>query len=479
MYLKKVILKNFQSHEYTEIELVKGINAIIGPSDSGKTAIIRGIRWALYNEPSGDSFRRHQTKETEVKLEFSDGFSLLRGRKSTTNYYKISEEDGEEAYYEAFGNTLPPEIEEHLGIRQVSLAKNLKEELNISRQLDPPFLLGESPRVKAEAIGRLSGAYIADLALEKLSKELRDQQREIRNEEREIQEAEDSLKNYEHLIEEEKILKTIDKLFVKIEEREILLGKVSEFSKKLEKVHLQRKKEEQVLEKTKNLEKIENIYEDLSRKLEKMNQFQLLERRWTKNREGQEISLKELERTKHLALLEEKRDLLLGKVERLNLLEKFAQELNTNRKKQKENLQKIHAFPIEETDLLVQHAKESFEELKILKSLEVQLMDFSKKAREAKKTLQRTKDLPIIEKNIKRVEELGKDLEFIKSLENKLSLLSKKQQKLARIYLLAGEKIEEVSEEYRKILQHLKICPTCHSSLTEEQLDQMLKDLRI
>ena len=56
--IDKIILENFQSHKYSELEFVEGLNAIIGSTDSGKTAIFRAIKWALYNEPQGDYFVR-------------------------------------------------------------------------------------------------------------------------------------------------------------------------------------------------------------------------------------------------------------------------------------------------------------------------------------------------------------------------------------------------------------------------------------
>ena len=38
-YIEKVILENFQSHKYTVLDFTKGLNSIVGPTDSGKTAI--------------------------------------------------------------------------------------------------------------------------------------------------------------------------------------------------------------------------------------------------------------------------------------------------------------------------------------------------------------------------------------------------------------------------------------------------------
>ena len=47
-YIKKIILQNFQSHKYSIVELDEQLNVIVGPSDSGKSAIIRALKWVLY-----------------------------------------------------------------------------------------------------------------------------------------------------------------------------------------------------------------------------------------------------------------------------------------------------------------------------------------------------------------------------------------------------------------------------------------------
>lgn len=479
MYLKKVILKNFQSHEYTEIELTKGINAIIGPSDSGKTSIIRGIRWALYNEPSGDAFRRHNTKETEVKLEFSDGFSLLRGRKTSTNYYKIwKTKDSEEVYYEAFGTKLPVEIEEHLGVRQVSLAKNLKDEINIARQLDPPFLLAESPRVKAEAIGRLSGAYVADLALEKLAKEIRDANSSIRVEEREIQEAEDALKDYEYLIEEEKFLNKIDYIFEQIENSQKLLKSLETFFQRFEKIKSQKTEEEKVLEQTKNIQKLEEIYNSLNSFLLKSSKLQSLYKRYSENQLGQKKSKEKLKKTKNVDILEEKRDLILEKLEKQNNLKGFYTNLIKIKKRQEENIMTIESFPVEESDLLIQHANESYQELQKLKELEKRLVQFYKKAQDSKKVVEKYRNLEKVEERLENIQLLKQKLEKLKQIEVKKEQVEKNTNALQNIYAQTKERIDKGAQSYQKILEHLKICPTCHGSLSQEQLERMLKDLK-
>ena len=53
--IKLIELQNFQSHVKTIIEPAGPgfLTVITGPSDSGKTAIIRALKWLLYNQPQG------------------------------------------------------------------------------------------------------------------------------------------------------------------------------------------------------------------------------------------------------------------------------------------------------------------------------------------------------------------------------------------------------------------------------------------
>ena len=58
--IKSIELQNFQSHVKTIIEPAGPgfLTVITGPSDSGKTAIIRALKWLLYNQPQGAEFTR-------------------------------------------------------------------------------------------------------------------------------------------------------------------------------------------------------------------------------------------------------------------------------------------------------------------------------------------------------------------------------------------------------------------------------------
>ena len=57
------------------MEFDSSLNVIVGPSDQGKSAIIRALKWALYNEPSGD-FYKGRRKECSVTIIFSDNTKI-------------------------------------------------------------------------------------------------------------------------------------------------------------------------------------------------------------------------------------------------------------------------------------------------------------------------------------------------------------------------------------------------------------------
>jgi DNA repair exonuclease SbcCD ATPase subunit len=75
-YIKRLILENFQSHKYSEVDFAAGLNVIVGPSDTGKSAVIRALKWVLYNEPSGDFFIREGETNCSVTIHISDGTIL-------------------------------------------------------------------------------------------------------------------------------------------------------------------------------------------------------------------------------------------------------------------------------------------------------------------------------------------------------------------------------------------------------------------
>lgn len=56
MKIQEVTIEGYQSHTNSTFCLSPGLTVITGPSDAGKTAIIRALRWFAFNEPTGEAF---------------------------------------------------------------------------------------------------------------------------------------------------------------------------------------------------------------------------------------------------------------------------------------------------------------------------------------------------------------------------------------------------------------------------------------
>ncbi|NMA49739.1 MAG: AAA family ATPase, partial [Tissierellia bacterium] len=164
-HIKKLIIQNFQSHKYSELEFGQDLNVIVGPSDSGKTSIIRALKWVLYNEPSGDFFIREGESEVSVTIELSNNTILKRYRTKSKNGYQLITSDGIETVFEGIGTSVPQEIIDITGISKMLLDGDHSNAINLGEQLEGPFLLSEKTSTRANAIGRLVGVDIIDEAL--------------------------------------------------------------------------------------------------------------------------------------------------------------------------------------------------------------------------------------------------------------------------------------------------------------------------
>ena len=69
--LTKIELTDFQCHEHLSLDLGK-ITTLVGPSDSGKSAIIRALDWAVYNNGRTAQLIRRGAKAASVTITVDD-----------------------------------------------------------------------------------------------------------------------------------------------------------------------------------------------------------------------------------------------------------------------------------------------------------------------------------------------------------------------------------------------------------------------
>ncbi|MTI95214.1 MAG: hypothetical protein FH749_06955 [Firmicutes bacterium] len=174
--INKLTVENFQSHKKTEIEPAPPgqLTVITGPSDSGKTAIIRALKWVLYNRPHGNEFIRVGAKKAMVSVTLINGV-VSRQRSAGVNRYEVFKGDYFEDGYttlEGFGNEVPIEVQELTGVRQ-TMVGDVPLNLNLAEQLDGPFLGSIiSVGARARILGKLAGTEEIDHANKLLGTDL-------------------------------------------------------------------------------------------------------------------------------------------------------------------------------------------------------------------------------------------------------------------------------------------------------------------
>lgn len=141
--LTSVELHNFQSHADTTLELHPGVNVLVGPSNSGKTAIIRALRWLRFNRPLGTAYVRSGQRGCAVAASTAAG-RVIRERSANKNCYVV-QADGRSDSFAAVGSAVPDAVGEFLPFGATAFQE----------QLDPPFLVLDPP---AEAAKKLDAA---------------------------------------------------------------------------------------------------------------------------------------------------------------------------------------------------------------------------------------------------------------------------------------------------------------------------------
>ncbi|MDI6893232.1 MAG: AAA family ATPase [Bacillota bacterium] len=163
-YIASLELENFQCHARTLLTFSPGLNVIVGPSDQGKTAIIRGLRWVLYNEPRGSDFVRVGAESCRVTVTFDDGTRISREKGPRTNRYLI-EKDGERREFNSVNATVESEVCAAHGMAPLALDEDRELRLNLGGQLEAPFLLEEPGALRAKAVSQIVGVHIIDAAI--------------------------------------------------------------------------------------------------------------------------------------------------------------------------------------------------------------------------------------------------------------------------------------------------------------------------
>ncbi len=154
--IRRVRLRNWKSHENTEIDFSRGTNVIVGIMGSGKTSILQAIGFALFGElpelrkrriKLSDLIMRKPVRKSraEVMVEFEKNgviYQVFRSIEANASDAKLLREG---RLFEVGAKRVTSKVEEILGIDYETFARVIYGRQN---ELDEFLRLGKGERVK-------------------------------------------------------------------------------------------------------------------------------------------------------------------------------------------------------------------------------------------------------------------------------------------------------------------------------------------
>ncbi|HOM03784.1 MAG TPA: AAA family ATPase [Acetivibrio sp.] len=474
--IKKIKIENFQSHKNTELSFSDGLNVIVGPSDQGKSAIIRAIKWVLYNEPRGTDFIRQGTNSAKVTLELSNGYVITRERTTSKNRYTLEDPEGNVSIFEGFGNEVPLEIVKAHGIPKVVLDMDIRASLNIGEQLEGPFLLSESGATRAKAIGRLTGVHIIDQAIRDCATDIRRENQTCDRVRNEIDDIDKKLEEYENIKELGKKLEESEKT---IEKTEALMAKADTLEEKkysLQSIDSEYLAYSRILSKLDRLEECNAYLKSAEISLLRLDRILGLRKKYSAILYMTSEMEKVVEKTGTVDDATEILKVIFDIFSRHEMLNKLRSELNDISRElalAKDILDRTEN--VKDLDIMIKKISDSvFRSFKIAQILE-KLVSINREISDVKKNISSYESITLAQ-NI--VNSANEKLEALNRLET-----AKKEYDTACTSLNEGlafmeknkKEIQENLNLYIDILRRNGVCPLCKSSIGDEKLENIIR----
>lgn len=465
--ITQIVLKGFQSHVNTVFNLQNGLNVITGPSDSGKTAIIRAIRWIAFNEPQGEAFVNENVGEATVILTLQNGNIITKHRrKGKTSYIVQQDSNDEGSIFEK--SEVPLEVKRLLGIEKTSFG-DFETALNFSFQLDAPFLISETASAGAKVLGKLAGTESVDLAIKGVSKDTHATRMMRSQAEKDIERATGDLFDYLNIDNAKESLERAESIFETVESNYELVQRLSDYKyshglKSVEVVTINEKLKTlqevpQLIQKVSEIEKDQQRLRDLKTLQDDGNHL-------TSRISSLVLTLRKYKDTELIESILAGTEVDQEKLSIINSLRQLYQKYTNDVREADETLNNTKG--IHKIDEL----------LNTIDLLRNSMHDLRNTQEECKTTLNKLNVIQAKLDTFKNIHETDSLLTAVEENEKRLAVLKE----LIKEHLLADQSLENVLERYRqadwmitiseKELQQAwddagGVCPLCESAVCE------------
>lgn len=134
----KVKIKDYQIIKNAELEFNKGITAIVGSTNNGKSSIIRAIKGAINNQ-GGSFFINYDAEETQVEIETgSNNILWVKSKKPGKSKYVVND-----TTLTKIGQTQLTEVADIINMPEIEVG-NERFQINFWKQLEKPFLVDKT-----------------------------------------------------------------------------------------------------------------------------------------------------------------------------------------------------------------------------------------------------------------------------------------------------------------------------------------------
>jgi len=432
--LKKLKIIDFEAHKNTVLHFGPGLNVIHGRSNNGKSASLRALELPAYGTWAAGENKKDKVngpirvgaKFCEIEVESDRGIVKVKRDGKSINEWNISNtETGEELTLQNPGAGAIPQAQDILGLRSIEIG-GTQIRFNWSDQRDKHFLIDEiegkssSPSIVAgilDEVGGLSGCedLVRELASDKgaFEKAMKDS-------------AEQALRVDEQL---EKFSE-LDNEISRFSSTEELLNKAEELKNKsiiLKTLH----------EKIKSLKIALSTYKNLEEEIKKIENA---EKTLTASNEKAEKVRKQIQiLTSYYSVVSKIKEVEV----QIEKIEKIDVTTTIEKREKSEKLEK-KAEEIRKLDIKIRKLQEQIDNLP-------EILDFRKAA-------------GIVAITETKIESLDVTLKLQKRIKDKLEDIVAAQTKLNE----AQTNKEYTELEFEKIIDELKICPTCGQEITAE-----------
>lgn len=175
MKFLKIEITNFQKWKHLSIDFTDGVNCIIAPTDSGKSAIIRAILWVVFNKNYKNIRHKDQNNnvsdETSVKLTIENNSEIYVVERYISDKVSCYKLNGEE--FKALNKKVPEKIQQLFSL----------SDINVQTQFEPPFLITSTSGDVSKLINEMIGLEEMDEMSQKVNTDVK----ECINEEKELE----------------------------------------------------------------------------------------------------------------------------------------------------------------------------------------------------------------------------------------------------------------------------------------------------